>query len=167
MSNNPKKHNIGLLIGRFQPFHFGHLYLIEESLKFVDELKIGIGTSELTNNKNPIPPRDILDILLEVAETESFGKKISGIYLIKDYPNNNDRWINEVKNIVGNFDVYIGNDKSTSDIFKEEGYQVISTDLFKRDLYEGTKIRSLIENKKKWEDRSPHYLTEKITRHYS
>lgn len=44
----------GVLIGRFQPFHKGHLHLIEEALQLCDALIIAIGSSFRARNvKNP------------------------------------------------------------------------------------------------------------------
>ena len=44
----------GLFIGRFQPFHNGHLQDIKNALKEVDELIIAIGSSQHFNTKeNP------------------------------------------------------------------------------------------------------------------
>ncbi len=36
----------GLLIGRFQPFHKGHLYVIGKIAEEVDEIIIGIGSAQ-------------------------------------------------------------------------------------------------------------------------
>ena len=38
--------NRGLLIGRMQPVHKGHISVILDTLKEVDELIIGIGSAE-------------------------------------------------------------------------------------------------------------------------
>ena len=44
----------GLLIGRFQPFHFGHLEAIRFGLSKVDKLFIGIGSSNKSHQeRNP------------------------------------------------------------------------------------------------------------------
>ena len=44
----------GLFIGRFQPFHLGHLSDIKNAFKEVDELAIGIGSSNEKHTKeNP------------------------------------------------------------------------------------------------------------------
>jgi len=42
----------GLIIGRFQPFHNGHLYAIKNALKKVDELVIAIGSSQYVNTED-------------------------------------------------------------------------------------------------------------------
>ena len=44
----------GLLIGRFQPFHLGHLDALKFALSKVEKLWIGIGSSNKPNQKqNP------------------------------------------------------------------------------------------------------------------
>jgi len=42
----------GLIIGRFQPFHKGHLHAIEHALKEVDELIIAVGSSQYVNTED-------------------------------------------------------------------------------------------------------------------
>jgi len=42
----------GLLIGRFQPFHLGHLKALHFALSKVDKLWIGLGSSNKPLQKN-------------------------------------------------------------------------------------------------------------------
>ena len=42
----------GLLIGRFQPFHLGHLDALRFALSKVDKLWIGLGSSNKPLQKN-------------------------------------------------------------------------------------------------------------------
>ena len=44
--------NRGLYVGRFQPFHLGHLGAIKAVLKEVDELVIVIGSAQYSHNSN-------------------------------------------------------------------------------------------------------------------
>ena len=49
-----KKVTRGLLIGRMQPVHNGHIQIIEKTLNFVDEVVIGIGSAQLSHElKDP------------------------------------------------------------------------------------------------------------------
>ena len=41
-----KKVTRGLLIGRMQPVHNGHIQIIEKTLNYVDEVVIGIGSAQ-------------------------------------------------------------------------------------------------------------------------
>ena len=48
------KNKTGLYIGRFQPFHNGHMYMVREALKNCDHLIIAIGSAqEARTEKNP------------------------------------------------------------------------------------------------------------------
>ena len=42
----------GLFVGRFQPFHLGHLAAIKYVLKKVDELVIVIGSAQYSHRRN-------------------------------------------------------------------------------------------------------------------
>jgi len=41
-----------LIIGRFQPFHLGHLLLIKEAAKEADIIVIGIGSSQESRTRH-------------------------------------------------------------------------------------------------------------------
>jgi cytidyltransferase-like protein len=51
---NPQKRT-ALFIGRFQPFHVGHQRLIEEGLKRVGQVCIGVRDTHGIDAKNPLP----------------------------------------------------------------------------------------------------------------
>lgn len=154
------KHKAGLLIGRFQPFHKGHLYLVQEALKHVNKLVIGIGSSNIENEENPFDFEERKRMLKKVIEKENF-KNIIDIFPIPDDPSD-DVWLENTLNIAGKPDLYIGNDKWTTGIFKNAGYKILKIPYFKRELYEGKKIRPLIVQNEKWEDRVPSYLIDSI-----
>ena len=44
--------DIALFIGRFQPLHHGHVYVLGNILKSYKKVKIGIGSSQLSNTPN-------------------------------------------------------------------------------------------------------------------
>lgn len=49
-----EKHKVGLLVGRFQPFHKGHYELVQESLRHCAHLILVIGSAqESRTRKNP------------------------------------------------------------------------------------------------------------------
>ena len=44
----------GLFVGRFQPFHIGHIKIVKKLLKSIDELIIIVGSSQLSHElENP------------------------------------------------------------------------------------------------------------------
>ena len=48
----PSIKNTALFIGRFQPLHHGHIYILTKILKTYKKLKIGIGSSQLSKIKS-------------------------------------------------------------------------------------------------------------------
>lgn len=152
-----KKYQIGLVIGRFQPFHNGHLYLLKEALKIADTIIIGIGSSNIINADNPWTFEERKRVVEEVLRQEKLQEQVLKIVDIPDVPDDSD-WLEIANRKVGKFDVVIGNNDWVNGIYKNVGIPVVALNLFKRYLHEGTKIRQLMRTGKKWEDRVPKYL---------
>ncbi len=147
----------GLLVGRFQPFHKGHLYLIKKALENVDTLTIGIGSSNISDEKNPFSFEKRKQMLGKVLKEEGIEDKVKKIVGIADDPSD-DVWLKNTLELTGAIDIYFGNDEWTTGIFEKAGLPVLRIPYFRRDLYEGTLIREIIKNGEDWKDRVPSYL---------
>ena len=56
--------NRGLFVGRFQPFHLGHLDAIEATLERVEELIIVVGSGEYSHSdKNPFTAGERVEMI--------------------------------------------------------------------------------------------------------
>lgn len=154
---------IGFLIGRFQPFHLGHLYLIKKSFDKVDKLIIGIGSPNKSDKDNPYSLKQRIVMLKKVINKEKLQNKIIKIIPIKDYPGDDDLWLIKTKKVAGNFDVVIGNNEWVNGIFEKARYSVIRFGFFKRYLLEGVKIRRLMREGGEWQERVPDYLINQIS----
>jgi len=152
---------IGLLIGRFQPFHLGHLYLLKKSFEFIDKLVIGIGSASIYDKNNPLSSWQRRLILKKVIEKESLSEKIIKIVELEDFFND-ENWLENVKKQVDRFNLVIGNNEWTNKIMEKAGYQVKRLPYYKRYLYEGWRIRKLVKNNKSWQDRVPDYLVSQL-----
>lgn len=134
-----------LFIGRFQPFHLGHLSVIEDiaSRNDVQEIIIGIGSSQYSNTEeNPYS----LQIREEMINRILF-KKIKKPYQIIAIPDINDNalWVDHVIDLVGKIDeIYTGN-SWVANLFKEKNYVVQPINM-KIDIT-GTKLREMIKAK--------------------
>ena len=65
----------GLLIGRFQPFHLGHVHAVHFALSKVDNLWIGIGSSNKAMQKqNPFSASLRRQMILSSLDDESLKK---------------------------------------------------------------------------------------------
>ena len=143
----------GLLIGRFQPFHLGHLEALQFALSRVEKLWVGLGSSNKPSQKNnPFSAEERKKMILSSID-DSMNEKIS-IYFIPDL-NNHIRWIERIDAIVPSFDIVFSNDELTKHLYLKRNVQVISIPFLKRDVLSGTNIRNLIISDQKWDHLVP------------
>jgi len=139
----------GLIIGRFQPFHLGHLRLIEFAAREVDSLIIGTGSSQESHTRqNPFTAEE-RRMMVE--------NSITGKFEIFDIPDVNDdrTWVSHVEKIVPKFDSVYTYGELERQLFKEAGYPVRATPFFDRGNYSGTEIRRRILAGEEWKDLVP------------
>jgi nicotinamide-nucleotide adenylyltransferase len=106
-----------LIIGRFQPFHLGHLAIIKKYYSKGYFIKIGIGSVEKDNElKNPFTAKE-RDEMIRVALSK---EKILhyAVYHIPDIENDN-AYAKHVERIMGHFDVLFTGNPLVKNIFKE------------------------------------------------
>ncbi|MEK7597744.1 MAG: pantetheine-phosphate adenylyltransferase [Patescibacteria group bacterium] len=154
-------YRVALIVGRFQPFHKGHLFLIKKALEKTDKIIIGIGSANIIDENNPIDFETRKKIIKAVAYKEKFESKIIKIVPLDDFFDDK-KWLTNLKKQVGKFDLALGNNDWTNSILKKSGYKVFEVSYYKRLLYEGWRIRKLIKEGRKWQDRVPKYLISNI-----
>ena len=143
----------GLMIGRFQPFHLGHLDALEFALSKVDKLWVGLGSSNKSPEKNnPFSAEERKEMILSSIDN-SMKEKIS-IYFIPDL-DNHVKWIEKIDTIVPKFDIVFSNDELTKHLYSKRDVQVVSIPFLKRDVLSGTNIRDLIISDQNWSDLVP------------
>jgi len=143
----------GLLIGRFQPFHLGHLDAVLFGLSRVENLFICIGSSNKSNErKNPFSAeerREMITLSIEPSITDRI--KIFDIPDVGDH----EKWTFEIDKIVPKYDVVFTNDEFTKTLFEKRKISIISVVLKDREKFSGTSIRNLITYDKNWRDLVP------------
>ena len=143
----------GLIIGRFQPFHLGHLTALKFALSKVDKLWVGLGSSNKPVQKNnPFSAEERKEMILSSIDN-SMKKKIS-IYFIPDL-DNHIKWIEKIDTIVPEFDIVFTNDELTKHLYSKRDLKVMSIPFLNRDTLSGTNIRNLIISDQKWEHLVP------------
>tara|TARA_B100000929_G_scaffold135978_1_gene107639 strand:+ start:137 stop:631 length:495 start_codon:yes stop_codon:yes gene_type:complete len=143
----------GLLIGRFQPFHLGHLDAVLFALARIDQLSICIGSSNKHNEKrNPFSAAERREMILSSIES-SITNRIK-IFNIPDV-DNHEKWTSEIDQIVPKYDVVFTNDEFTKTLFEKHQINVIQVILKDREKFSGTNVRQLILDGKNWQDLVP------------
>lgn len=152
-----KEFRRGLMAGRFQPFHNGHLALAEQALSECDELIIVVGSAQFNYiGKDPFTAGErVLMIRSALAEA---GIDLSRCYIIPvANDENNARWLAYLRSQVPPFDaLYSGN--GFVDLLarsQDPSLAMRKPKFAKKSEYNGTNIRSLAAAGKKWEHLVP------------
>jgi len=155
-----------LIVGRFQPFHLGHLYLIREALKLADTIIIAIGSSNVTDINNPIDYSARKKMLLQVLKKEGLQDKVAKIIPSPDFPDDK-KWVEELIKHTGDFEIVVGNNNWTNNCLKKLGYKVKEIPYLNRNLYQGKNVREKHKKGEKWEVAVPNYLVKNIQKRLS
>ena len=138
----------GLILGRFQPLHMGHLSLFEAVIDDGHELLICIGSSnkERTND-NPYT---------SLERTRMIGSVLSNYnckYDIFEIPdiNNNDLYVKHLESMVPEFNLVYSGNKLVKKLFENAGYSVIVPNLINREAWQGASIRQARKDDDNWE----------------
>ena len=103
---------VGILVGRFQPLHKGHVEAIEFAKNNSDKLYIIIGSAEKSNQKrNPFSFEE-RKRMIELAINEKELQDNISIVPIND-ANNHMEWIASIKNTIGEYNLIFTNDELT------------------------------------------------------
>ena len=143
----------GLLIGRFQPFHLGHLEAVNFALNKVENLWIGIGSSNKYNEKKNPFSADERRKMITLSVDDSIITRIK-IFDIPDV-GDHEKWTYSIDSIVPEYNLVFSNDKFTEDLYKRRNIDVVKVPLKDRQKFSGTNIRQLISDGKKWQDLVP------------
>ena len=138
-----------LFIGRFQPFHNGHLGVIKEFSREFDKIIIGIGSSQYSYTRdNPFTAEERERMIRESLRKEGIDN--FEIYMIPDI-HNYPRWVRHVENTIPEkFDVVIARNPVTLKLFKEKGYTVKRPPRYGGEDCKGEVIRYRIARGEKW-----------------
>ncbi len=149
----------GLFIGRFQPFHLGHLDAVNQALKKTDMLYIAIGSTK--NNYRPGNPFTVGE-RIEMIKTAMDEAKISPQkYLIVPVPNinNYELWPHHVEQYLPPFEKIFTSSDIVEMLFnnanknRKKPYDIIK--IQKRIDVCSTDVRNAILKNKKWERMVP------------
>lgn len=145
----------GLYVGRFQPFHLGHLNAIKSILKEVEELVIVIGSAQNSHTiRDPFTAGERLVMIHTALKEANIDDPRVWIVPVPDV-HLHMMWVSAVKGYTPRFDVLFSNEPFSRRLFMEAGYKVNSIRFFDRKLYSSTYIRERMIKGANWEELVP------------
>ncbi|MCK5548831.1 MAG: nicotinamide-nucleotide adenylyltransferase [Thermoplasmata archaeon] len=137
-----------LFIGRFQPFHKGHLFLIKTILENYDEVIVGVGSSQYSNTKdNPFTIEERTEMITRALT----GNKMEPCTIVPiEDVHDNDIWVSHVESLVPKFEAVFTHDSLSRKLFQDSGYEVRDAQLLEREKYSGTEVRLRILKGEDW-----------------
>jgi nicotinamide-nucleotide adenylyltransferase len=151
----------GLLVGRFQPFHLGHLAVVRHLRKqHPDEsIVLGVGSAQASYTMdNPFTAAERQEMIARALEP----KKLLG-WTAVPIPDihRHALWVAHVAELVPRFERVYTNNPLTRTLFERGGYEVEATPMFDREHFEGSAIRRLLrEGNDAWKECVPPPIAE-------
>ena len=149
----PRAPRRALYIGRFQPFHRGHLKVVESVAKEFDAVLVGIGSAQESHTlENPFTAGE--RHLMIQKSLDAAGIRNYFVIPIPDV-GRNALWVSHVSALVPPFNVFVSNNALPRRLFQEAGFQVRGAPFFEREKFRATHIRELMLAGHGWQDLVP------------
>jgi nicotinamide-nucleotide adenylyltransferase len=144
-----------LIIGRFQPFHRGHLSVVETARRQRPEAPVILGVGSAQAAYTPADPFtageriEMIDLALREA-----GLSDVSVVAIPDI-HRHALWVAHVATLVPSFDRILTNNPLTRLLFERAGFAVESVPWIERARFQGAVIREAMRKGGPWEPLVP------------
>jgi nicotinamide-nucleotide adenylyltransferase len=114
----------GLYVGRFQPFHLGHIGAIKNVLEEVEEIVVVIGSAQYSHTtNNPFTAGERLVMIRNALEEAQVDYARVWVVPVPDV-HLHMMWVSAVEGYTPKFHVVYSNEPLTRRLFREAGYIV-------------------------------------------
>lgn len=152
----------GVFVGRFQPFHKGHLKVIKNILGKVDELVIVIGSAQYSHEmENLFTAGERVTMIRRALNSEGISLSQYWIVPVPDV-HVHMIWVAQVVGYAPKFEVVYTNEPLTRRLFIESGFKVEPIPFHRREVYSSTEIRKRIINGQNWKELVPETVAQFI-----
>jgi len=152
-----KLYKRGLYVGRFQPFHYGHLHAVRYILEQAEEIVIAIGSAQFSNTlRNPLSVDERYEMIVRTLRQEGIPLRKVFLVNIPDTESPEEDWGLIVLDRIPKIDVAYSNDPETIKDLTKVGIKVLPIPFHERERYSATNIRELIlEGNNSWKSLVP------------
>ena len=147
----------GLMVGRFQPFHNGHLNLANQILEDCEEMIIAIGSAQFNYTfTNPFTAGERIYIIHESLVESKIDLKRVYIVPIMNLENN-AIWVQHLRSMLPKFDTLYSGNKFVLELLSRssESFNVLTPKFHDQSNCNGTNIRMNIVMGKEWKGYVP------------
>ncbi|MBQ2354002.1 MAG: nicotinamide-nucleotide adenylyltransferase [Methanobrevibacter sp.] len=150
----------GILIGRMQPVHNGHMQVIDKILDEVDEIIIGIGSAQLSHElKDPFTAGERIVMMSQALAERDVDSSRYYIIPMQDI-NFNAIWVSHVKMLTPPFSIVYSGNPLVKQLFQEESFEVRQPPLYDRLHLSGSEVRRRILAGENWQELVPNATIE-------
>jgi nicotinamide-nucleotide adenylyltransferase len=144
-----------LFVGRFQPFHHGHLYAVKKILEEADELILVVGSAQMSHEPdNPFTAGERIEMISAALDDAGIERTRYILIPIADAPSHRT-WVSYVESQSPRFDIVFSNQSLTRRLLIEAGYEVRGIEFHERSKLQATEIRHRILRGEDWSDLAP------------
>lgn len=155
--------NTSLFIGRFQPFHTGHLLVLQGMVKICDRVVIAIGSAEKSGEpENPYTAEQRKEFIQAALQDEDIIPKYDVIFIEVNDMDSDADWAKEVLKAAGHVDTLWSGNPDTIRCFDGMGIKI--QEIKEVPGISGTEIRERMKNKGNWKSLVPKAVSDAIGR---
>jgi nicotinamide-nucleotide adenylyltransferase len=133
----------------------GHLHCIEDVLKRLPEVIIGIGSAQFSHTlHNPFTAGERITMIRLAMDEARIDASKYYVIPIRDL-RIHDLWVAHVVSQTPRFEVVFSNEPVTSRLFKEAGFRVEPLPFYDREVYSATEIRERVVRGEDWDKLVP------------
>ncbi|MCL4364760.1 pantetheine-phosphate adenylyltransferase [Candidatus Marsarchaeota archaeon] len=150
-----RRYRLGIFIGRFQPFHKGHLSALRRALRLCDRVVVGIGgANRQGTDSNPLSTKDRITIISSALRLEGIDARRVRFIGIPDFECN-DTWFDYIISREPGIEVVLSRNRLVKSIFRGKGISAISPKWKDRGRLDASIIRDRMRKGLRWDDRVP------------
>ena len=137
-----------IVLGRFQPFHRGHAFLVKSAIEVWEnsnlEMPLRIVIGSANKEESPDNPWTWEERKLMIETWLKF-EEIDNLELIEISPvpdiNNPPKWVEHAEKYHGKSGILVTSDEVTGKLYSDSGWEVTHVDYSQRESFEGWRVR--------------------------